>query len=162
MTPEDVPTEWIDLAMTGAAPGCRMDAAFYLANTIPAIKAAARAEVAAEIRQVSKAQGLQPFDRSQLAVRQAMRAAYGVAATVAEDGPDDYLPAASAPSASPAAPVPPVTPSQGGSEGEDRGGLPGGAQSPSAPHASTPNGDSTVLDRLGAESEDGELAGEVR
>lgn len=35
MNPEDVPEELIDLAMTGAKPGCRGDAAFYLANVLP-------------------------------------------------------------------------------------------------------------------------------
>lgn len=35
MRPEDVPQDLIDLAMTGAKPCCRGDAAFYLANVLP-------------------------------------------------------------------------------------------------------------------------------
>jgi hypothetical protein len=42
MRPKDVPEELIDLAMTGAKPGCRSDAAFYLANTLPAHEAMVR------------------------------------------------------------------------------------------------------------------------
>jgi hypothetical protein len=45
----EVPAELIDLAMTGAAPGCREDAAFYLANVLAAVRAAERAMVADEI-----------------------------------------------------------------------------------------------------------------
>lgn len=47
MKEADVPTALVDLALTGAAPGCRDDAAFYLANTIPAIQAAAVRDAAA-------------------------------------------------------------------------------------------------------------------
>ncbi|HEX6967615.1 MAG TPA: hypothetical protein VF174_02125, partial [Micromonosporaceae bacterium] len=50
MNPEDVPAELIDLAMTGAKPGCRGDAAFYLANVLPEIKQQVHAQVAAETR----------------------------------------------------------------------------------------------------------------
>lgn len=38
MKPEDVPAELVDLAMRGAKPGCRSDAAFYLANVLPTIR----------------------------------------------------------------------------------------------------------------------------
>jgi hypothetical protein len=37
MRPEDVPDELVDLAMTGASPGCRADARFYLANVLPTL-----------------------------------------------------------------------------------------------------------------------------
>lgn len=57
MKPSEVPEELIDLAMTGAKPGCRGDAAFYLANVLPAIAAElpaherqVREQVAAEIK----------------------------------------------------------------------------------------------------------------
>lgn len=41
---ELVPAELIDLAMTGANPGCRADAAFYLANVLPTYDATVSAE----------------------------------------------------------------------------------------------------------------------
>jgi hypothetical protein len=44
-----VPAELIDLAMTGAKPGCRGDARFYLENAIAKIRADERAKVAEEI-----------------------------------------------------------------------------------------------------------------
>jgi hypothetical protein len=34
--PDDVPTDLVEIAMTGATPGCRGDARFYLANALPA------------------------------------------------------------------------------------------------------------------------------
>lgn len=36
--PEDVPDALVDIAMAGAAPGCRDDARFYLANALPVIR----------------------------------------------------------------------------------------------------------------------------
>lgn len=37
MKPEEVSEDLIDLAMHGAKPGCRSDAAFYLANVLPTL-----------------------------------------------------------------------------------------------------------------------------
>jgi hypothetical protein len=53
MKPSDVPEELIDLAMTGARPGCRGDAAFYLANVLPEIRRRERAKVAEEARKLA-------------------------------------------------------------------------------------------------------------
>lgn len=50
MKPEEVSEELIDLAMTGANPGCRYDASFYLANVLPEIDRRARAKVFAEAK----------------------------------------------------------------------------------------------------------------
>lgn len=38
MEEKNVPLSWVDAAMTGASPGCRGDAAFYLANAFPTIR----------------------------------------------------------------------------------------------------------------------------
>lgn len=45
MKPEDVPVRLIDAAMADAAPGCRDDAAFYLANALPEFDRATRAAI---------------------------------------------------------------------------------------------------------------------
>lgn len=55
MKPEDVPEALIDIAMAGAAPGCRDDAAFYLANALPAIEAETLAGVEQRVESVLKA-----------------------------------------------------------------------------------------------------------
>ena len=38
MEEKDVPVKWVDAAMTGAAPGCRDDARFYLANAYETVR----------------------------------------------------------------------------------------------------------------------------
>lgn len=38
MNKKDVPLSWVDAAMTGASPGCRDDARFYLANAYDTIR----------------------------------------------------------------------------------------------------------------------------
>lgn len=38
MLQDEVPATWVDAAMTGASPGCRDDARFYLANAYEAIR----------------------------------------------------------------------------------------------------------------------------
>lgn len=38
MREKDVPLKWVDAAMTGASPGCRDDARFYLANAYDTVR----------------------------------------------------------------------------------------------------------------------------
>jgi hypothetical protein len=92
MKPQDVPRELIDVAMTGADPGCPDDAAFYLANAWTAIEAMLRADVAAALQERA-AMFQAEADRAQaagdaVAFLAGAAAALRVAVTVAR-GPQD-------------------------------------------------------------------------